>query len=295
MWASGSRLTFDDVLEIKDAGIQYHRSGIGLKNKGGNDLYERIFSSNKKEFKNNRPTWYGKLIEEYILNSQTDEYFNLDFKEVLKKNESVSYSKEAFLIKNKILWRQTASRLIATIDYHGKWFRNTIQCAWVKEQWEQKISLEYCLAVCNSKLISYYYNQIVREAGRVFPQVKIKHVKKLPFVLIDDAVRKQFYILVSYMLLINKKYSDEKTLLLKIIDAMVYELYFPDEIKAADAGVLKHLTNLPELKDSLNDEQQMKTIEKVYQELSDPKHSVAIAMVRQKTVKEVRIIEGLDK
>jgi len=59
--------------------------------------------------------------------------------------------------------------------------------------------------------------------------------------------------------------------------------------------VLKHLTNLSELKDDLSDEKKLKTIEKVYQELSDPKHPVAIAMERQKTVEEVRIIEGLDK
>lgn len=65
------------------------------------------------------------------------------------------------------------------------------------------------------------------------------------------------------------------------------------EIKAANAEVLKHLTNLPELKDDWNDEKKMKTIEKVYQELSDPKHPVSIAMERQKTVKEVRIIEEL--
>lgn len=39
----------------------------------------------------------------------------------------------------------------------------------------------------------------------------------------------------------------------------------------------------------------MEPIEKVYQDLSDPKHPVAVAMERQKTVKKVRIIEGLDK
>lgn len=55
------------------------------------------------------------------------------------------------------------------------------------------------------------------------------------------------------------------------------------------------MTTLPELKDDWSDEKKMKAIEKVYKELSDPKHPVAIAMERQKTVKEVRIIEGLDK
>jgi len=68
-----------------------------------------------------------------------------------------------------------------------------------------------------------------------------------------------------------------------------------DEIKADDAEVLKHLTNLPELKDEWTDEKKMKVIEKVYKELSDAKHLVSIAKEKMKTVPEVRIIEGLDK
>ncbi len=39
----------------------------------------------------------------------------------------------------------------------------------------------------------------------------------------------------------------------------------------------------------------MKAIDKVYKELSNPAHPAAIAMEKQKTVPEVRIIEGLDK
>jgi len=76
---------------------------------------------------------------------------------------------------------------------------------------------------------------------------------------------------------------------------MVYELCFPDEIKSYDAEVLKYLTNLPELQDNWSDEKKLKAIVKVYKELSDPAHLVSIAMVRQKTVPEVRIIEDLDK
>jgi hypothetical protein len=71
--------------------------------------------------------------------------------------------------------------------------------------------------------------------------------------------------------------------------------YFPEEIKSAGCEVLKHLTNLPELKDDWNDEKKLATIEKVYKELSDPAHPVSIDMEKMKTVPEVRIIEGLDK
>jgi hypothetical protein len=76
---------------------------------------------------------------------------------------------------------------------------------------------------------------------------------------------------------------------------MVYEIYFTKEINDADAEVLSRLTNLPELIDDWSDENKLKVINKVYEELSDPKHPVFIAMKRQKNVSEVRIVEGLNK
>ena len=60
--------------------------------------------------------------------------------------------------------------------------------------------------------------------------------------------------------------------------------------------MLIHLiTNLPELREEWSNEKKLAVIEKVYKELSDPKHPVSMAMEKQKTVPEVRIIEGLDK
>ena len=104
-------MTFADALDIKDAGIQYHRSGIGLKNKGGNDLYERLFSSDSKAFKSTVPVWYGKLMNKWFIAPQTDEYFNLNYDRILKSNESVSFSEASFGVSPKIVWRQTASCL----------------------------------------------------------------------------------------------------------------------------------------------------------------------------------------
>lgn len=48
--------------------------------------------------------------------------------------------------------------------------------------------------------------------------------------------------------------------------------------------------NLPELKDD-NDEKNLKTIEKVYKELSDPRHPVSVAMFKMDTIEEIAIIE----
>ena len=174
---------FVEALEIKDAGIQYHRSGIGLKNKGGNDLYERLFSASPRQFPRTQPVWYGRLIDRYWIQDRTDEFFNLDYDSILKETESASFTRAAFSVSPKILWRQTASRLRATIDYEGRWFRNTIQCAYPKKEYESRVDIHYLLGVINSSYIAFAYNKLVREAGRVFPQVKITHVKKLPLAI----------------------------------------------------------------------------------------------------------------
>ena len=73
---------------------------------------------------------------------------------------------------------------------------------------------------------------------------------------------------------------------------MVYELYFPDEIKAANGELLKHIAKLPEFKDDWSNEKKLVVIEKIYKELSDPKHPVSVAMFKMDTIKEIRIIEG---
>jgi adenine-specific DNA-methyltransferase len=89
-----------------------------------------------------------------------------------------------------------------------------------------------------------------------------------------------------------KSNSLDSSLFERLNNAMVYELYFPDEIKAAGVEVLKHLTNLPELKGEQRDDTKLAIIEKVYKELSDPKHPVSQAMFRMEVVEDVRIIEG---
>lgn len=217
-------LTFDDVFFLKDAGIQYHRVNIGLKNKGGNDLYERLFSDDPDHFINSRPVWYGKLINSYYLNPETDEFFNLDYKEILRSNEKVSFTLTAFNKPCKILWRQTADCLRATIDTEGRWFRNTIQCAFLKEEYTDFVNMFYALGVFNSSYIKYKYNEIVRESGRVFPQVKITFLKQLPFVIPSIDVQDT---IASYVRLLIERLSrkEDISVLLRTIDIIIYKIF----------------------------------------------------------------------
>jgi hypothetical protein len=235
------QVSFAEALEIKDAGIQYHRSGIGLKNKGGNDLYERLFSSTPSFFESSKPVWYGRLIDRYWIQAETDEYFNLDYKSTLKSNESASFTHSAFATTPKLIWRQTASCLRATIDFEGRWFRNTIQCAFPKPEYLDRIDIHYLLGVANSRYLAYTYNRLVQEAGRVFPQVKITHVRKLPLALPPKANQLPISLLVQKILEIKSANNTaDTTVLEREVDQHVYALYgLTSEEIAVVEGVVK--------------------------------------------------------
>lgn len=222
-----------EILWVKDAGIQYHRYGIGLKNKGGSDLYDRLFSKKNNRFKNSIPVWYGRLIDSYYIQKETDEFFNLDYKKVLKHNEAVAFSKEAFEQTEKILWRQTASYIRASLDRKKRWFRNTIQCAWIKDEYRKSLNIKYILGLVNSKYLRWLYNKFVNESGRLFPQIKITHVKKLPIPFISLEKQQPIIKLVDRILSLTQSedYLEDPQKQAKVkeyerqIDQLVYKLY----------------------------------------------------------------------
>lgn len=194
---------------------------------------------------------------------------------------------------SKVVFAKMAKSCEAVIDLNAEFASLNTNCFYNPKN---DISIEYIGAISNSKLFMFVYDLFfgaLRMSGGYY-QFQAPQLRVIPIADCDFSQCEIFNKVVHIVIFsLNGNMKNIKGAFNKLIDSMVYELYFPNEIKAADAEVLKHLTGLPELKDDWSDEKKMKTIEKVYQELSDPKHPVAIAMERQKTVKEVRIIEGV--
>ncbi len=195
----------------------------------------------------------------------------------------------------KVIYAKIAKSCEAVVDINSEYASLNTNCFYNPKK---DITIEYVGAISNSKLFMFIYDLFfgaLRMSGGYYqfqaPQLRVIPIadnSSKPSALFDQIVR-------IMMLCIHHKIAIKIMFFSDLINAMVYELYFPEEIKSADAEVLKHLTNLPELKDEWSDQQKMEVIEKVYQELSDPKHPVSIAMAKQKTVPEVRIIEGLER
>ena len=73
---------------------------------------------------------------------------------------------------------------------------------------------------------------------------------------------------------------------------MVYELYFPDEIKAANKEILPHLGDLTPITDAMTDEEKLAVIQREFDRLYDPHHPVRNHLETLDSVEVVRTIRG---
>ena len=198
-------LPLDEILDCRDAGINYQRIKVGLQEKGKSDLSDRLFYNGKILDRGDKNYLKGEDISRYKLTPSFERFIRPYYKEFIKNNEVVHLDIETYDTKPKIIWRQTASYIIATIDIIGYWFGRSIQTGIIKNKYKNKIDIHYLLALLNSKYLNYLYTQNVRETGRVFPQVKLGKVKILPIKLGLKGQRKILSDLAKTMLKLNEQ------------------------------------------------------------------------------------------
>jgi type I restriction-modification system DNA methylase subunit len=236
-----NEVPLENLLDFKDAGINYQRVNVGLTDKGNSDLSDRLLYEGNKENKNDEEYWKGVDINEYFIASSTNRYVRVNTVKSLRKNERVILNADYFSITPKIIWRQTAPYPIATLDMKGIWFGRSIQAGIMKP--EIQLDIRYILAILNSKYLRWLYEQNVKEEGRIFPQIKLAKMVKLPIPTLDlslkaDRTKHDSLIsLVDKMLDLKKKEASEpnqqlKTMISrqidsidKAIDKAVYQLY----------------------------------------------------------------------
>ncbi|GHV69689.1 hypothetical protein AGMMS49928_13050 [Spirochaetia bacterium] len=217
-----NEVLLNEILEMKDAGINYQRVDVGLADKGNSDLSKRLLYEGKREQTIDIEYWKGVDINSYFIAKHTQRYVRPNTK--LKQNERVILNRDYFHVFPKLLWRQTAPHPIATIDEKGIWFGRSIQAGVIKEEYKKLISYKYLCALLNSKYLRFLYENTVKEEGRVFPQVKLEKIKSLPIVLSKN----QQPLIALVDKIIAAKIEDQKvdtSVLEEKIDKLVYELY----------------------------------------------------------------------
>lgn len=149
------------------------------------------------------------------------------------------------------------------------------------------LNLKYLLAILNCQLIDFYYGTVFGGFIDVYPN----NLKSLPIPQISIAQQQPFIRLVEYILLLKKediKAQSTETIIKyfeDIIDGLVYELYFEEELHRAGIYFHKYLLALPDISDD------SLSIADIFFELYSPNHPVRASLFKLDTVEEVAIIK----
>ena len=219
---------------------------------------------------------FGKDISKYELNFNNN-WVNYQPEEMMKieierGGGGLRLRVREIFESNKILTRQTADSIIATIDTNNYFYSNTIHGTIIKDD---TFEIKFILSILNSNVLKYYYRQTTSEGGKVFAQVKIEILRQMPIKITEKLKQTSFVILVDYLLhLYNKEnpaillHTDNTRIashLEDILNMMVYELYFEEHMKEVDLDVLKFVTPVLESLQNLPIEQQIKELYEWYQ------------------------------
>jgi tRNA1(Val) A37 N6-methylase TrmN6 len=256
-----------DLCDINQAIALKGDKSLSLKSSNPNGKYYKLLD--------------GRNINKYTINwNGVYLDFNIDMIHSCKR-------KDIFESNEKLMFRRVSSTLIFTYDAYQYFALNTIV---VLNKKSKNVDLKFLLGLLNSSLINYYYIEKFKSTKKVFSEIQARTIGKLP---IQKKQNKSITQIVDYLLIIGKFKSESASFLFfqKVIDAIVYELYFPEIVKEVDCDILQHLKVLPGLKDD-DDDGNIKIIEKLYKEFSHSTHPISSALLRMSNIEEIQIIES---
>ena len=248
--------TIDDFLEIKQ-GIKYSTKSkeIVFSDEPTLNTHKKILDG--RDISKWTINWHQKVEHKYI--NYTNELHN-------PKKEKLFLSKEKILIPKK------GTTISATVDCYQYYVLNTVYMCLNKNQ---KLDNQYIIALLNSKLLNFYYQSLYSSR-----QITISALKSLP-VVIDIINEKLFIFLVDIIMELSK--LDNRLLIFyfeKILDGLVFELYFEEHMKEKKINILEYvkqdITNVTKSFDfkSLSDKQKENLIEKLYEIWIHPDNEV---------------------
>jgi len=202
-----------DISDTKDGIIQ---SKIG----------DILFLS-KKEHADCRKLLVGEDVTRYGMNyaNRWVDYRPAEMMKIEKKRKGsgLRLRERSIFERPKILTRQTADEIIATYDEKNFYYANTLHGTAVLNEAYHPY---FVLAVLNSKITTWYYRSNTDEEGKVFAQIKIELLRKLPIPNTGKNEQRPFVQIVTKILATKERTpAADLSALENEIDQMVYKLY----------------------------------------------------------------------
>ncbi|WP_192821426.1 TaqI-like C-terminal specificity domain-containing protein [Rufibacter sp. LB8] len=221
----------EDLFDVI-SGVKEYQIGKGTPKQTEIEVKGRVFNSNVKLDETYLPELRGKNILNYI---------------VKWNNEYLSYGKwlaepRQFyqFLGAKILIRQIPGSTKLVVAYTSDDFivDQTAYVAKLKSKNDDYIKV--VLALLNSKLVFWYFQNTNNEFDKLFPKIKTKEFKSLPLFKFENSLdQNDIIVLVTQILDLKKENPQADTASLeRQIDQLVYQLYdlTPEEIALVEAS-----------------------------------------------------------
>ncbi|HXK56129.1 MAG TPA: Eco57I restriction-modification methylase domain-containing protein, partial [Gammaproteobacteria bacterium] len=155
--------------------------------------------------------------------------------------------------------------------------------------------LRWLIALLNSEVTTFLIPMTVYswdDSGFLMQKIFVENLFcKMP----DEPFQPSIETFSSYRRNLGNQNRLQYTYFEQLIDALVYELYFPDELKAAGKDILRHLGELTPITDDMSAAEKLAIIKQQFDRLYDPRHPVRNIIETLDSVEVVRTIREVLK
>jgi hypothetical protein len=142
---------------------------------------------------------------------------------------------------------------------------------------------KYILALLNSRLINWYYTRQFTNESRLTVNLSKEYLSQIPIAKAPKVIQQRFNQVVDYLLCINTlevpadQYVSNNhiiTTFTEVLDAMVYEIYFPSEFSKEGLYISQDVMSIFPPIDAESGESNLLQIKQAYQQLRQKDNSV---------------------
>lgn len=150
--------------------------------------------------------------------------------------------------------------------------------------------LKYINLVLNSEISQYYYTVRFKSETEIFPKIRIGQAKLLPIKIINE-INPSISIINDYLRFCKSCDQIIFDYFKHIANCIIYEIYFPTELIAANKEIIKHLIGLKPLYINMNYNEKHTIMKSEFERLYNPNHPVRNNVETLDSIEEVRIIK----
>ncbi len=286
-------LTVEEVFSV-NYGLRPSSEKLDLKK----DAF--IFSEREnpklKDYFEGKDMGYWKIKNKYYLDYRPDVMYNPMFENLFVTEKLVGLRTLSDISKLRFIYDNQGFYCNDSVVVLTLWhlFKNETNQTIKRNITENRVvnskhfKYRYAQAILNSSIIKFYFNELMYDGTHFYPN----HMKVLPLKKASTEIQ-EICVLIShfnfFLELSNHKIQFD--FFNQLIDTIVFELYFPEEIKTAGKEILKHLGDLKPITDDMSEEEKLAIIQSEFERLYDPNHPVRFAIETLDSVEEVRIIK----